>query len=251
LNDSTLASAATLYKLELQSGDHLTWEVMMDHLPMTGALCLQPSIEYRAMEDEPCHAAWIGTEGKDADRDDTSAISAASQQSNRSDGESKGNEEKVNITIPGEPMKLSAMVGLQPCPLVFFRDGCGDILTFRFLWERMPYQITPLQVGPESGIPPTQASYDTLRLAALSTVKFKGNVIPGGEITRLWAFSSLTGKRALFVLAESQGGGGRRAPTEKTIHVRGDDKQLLCCLTGTLSARKSLTAALLPGFRPL
>lgn len=95
-----------------------------------------------------------------------------------------------------------------------------------------------------------EVSFDTLRLAALATVKFEGNPIPGGEITKLWAFVSLSGRRVLFVLAESQGD-ERRGRTDKTIHVRGDDKQLLSCLAGTSSARKALVAAILPGLQPL
>lgn len=253
MNESTLSSATSLYKLELNSGDHLTWEVMMDPLPMTGAIRLQPAVEYRAMEDEAAHSTWIGVEAKDGDEDDSSAVSGMSQKSlsNQNESENKENEQKLNITIPGEEMKLSPMVGLQPCPLVFFRDGCGDVDTFRFLWSRMPFQITPLKIAPESNGASIQVSFDTLRLAALSMVKFQGNAIPGGDVTKLWAFLSLSGKRVLFVLAESAGDSRRRGPADKTIHVRGDDKQLLCCLTGTASARTSLVAALLPGMRPL
>ena len=114
----------------------------------------------------------------------------------------------------------------------------------------MPCQITPLKVGPESrSSTPAQVSVDTLRLAAISTIKFEGNAIPGGYVTRIWAFMSLTGKRALFVLAESEDDTTKNGTADRTIHVRGDDKQLLCCLTGTNSARKLLVGALLPGWR--
>ena len=130
---------------------------------------------------------------------------------------------------------------------MFLRDGCGDIDTFRFLWSRMPHQIPPIKVSPvEDSTPiPNQTSYDAIRLAALSTLRFAGSSIPGGDITQLWAFASLGGRRVLFVMAESElSDKNEEGSTEKTLHVRGDDKILLSCLTGSTTARKSLLSCL-------
>jgi hypothetical protein len=249
VSGSCFASVMSLYKAELKSGDHLTWEVVAGALPMTGGMRLQPSVEFRAMEDEPSYATWIGVEGKD--EEDASAVSEQekSLKSFREDSANKDHDAKTNVTIEGQEMKLSPMIGLQPCPLVFFCDGCGDVDAFRFLWERLPLQIPPLKIaGGSSGV---EVSFDTLRLAAISTLKFEGNPIAGGEIVKLWAFMSLSGKRVLFVLAESEGGSRQRGQNDRIIHVRGDDASLLCCLMGTDSSRRALTAALMPGMAPL
>eukprot|EP00934_Nitzschia_sp_Nitz4_P006209 Nitzschia sp. Nitz4//scaffold11_size288233//19887//23690//NITZ4_000732-RA/size288233-processed-gene-0.137-mRNA-1//1//CDS//3329533948//6199//frame0 len=249
-DESTMCSAVAVYKPVLESGEHLTWEVSVDPMPMTGALALLPSIEYRGMEDEVVHAAWVGPDSKEGDRDDTSAMSGVSQQSlvSKTDSEDKENEQKLNVTIPGESMKLPALVGLQPSPFVFFRDGCGDIGAFRFQWARFPYQTPPISIEADPDSDSNPSAHVAVRLAALASLKFNGSIVPGGEITRAWAFTSLTGQNASVVLAEADGDGD--AP-QLNLHVRSDDKHVICCLTGTSTARVSLVESLLPGCVPL
>jgi hypothetical protein len=242
------SSATSLYKTELKSGDHLTLEVVAGVLPMTGALRLQSSVEFRGMDVESSYLTWIGIDGQDDD--DTIGDIDKSQKSFREDGDFEGLQRKTNLTIEAQEMKLSPMIGLQPCPFVFFRDGSGDVDAFRFLWARLPFQIPPLAIGAESSGRSVDASFDTLRLTALSTLKFEGNPIPGGEIVKLWAFMSLTGKRILFVLGESDSG-NRRGHRDQTIHVRGDDASMLCCVMGTDSARQAVVSALTPGMIPI
>jgi hypothetical protein len=238
--ETPLASALSVYRHELKSGEHLTWEILLDIMPMTGAMTLHPSIVYRAIEKEPPNANWVGgasqkTDGKGAEGEE---------------GKEEV-EEKENIIIPGEPMQLSPLIGLQPCPLVFFRDGCGDVDSFRFLWSRMPCNIPPLRVAPLSKDEPAPVSHDGMRICAFSTLRFPGESIPNGTVTKLWAFMSLQGKRVLCVMAESDVDTGNYGTNDKTLHVRGDDKDLLCCLAGTSTARHALVAALGPGLYPL
>jgi hypothetical protein len=109
--------------------------------------------------------------------------------------------------------------------------------------SRMPCQLSPFKLVidpiPEEK---TNIFYDDIRLASISTVAFKGDPVAGGMVTRLWAFVSPKGKRAMFVLGEQEG------DKSKTLHVRGDDKDLLSCLTGTSNSRNALISALQPGF---
>jgi hypothetical protein len=259
--ETSLASAITVYKHELKVGEHLTWEVALDTLPMTGAITLHPTIVYREIESEPANATWVGGDKKEGSGD--SIVSSGSNQSKsksgdsgaldkEGDGESKAEEEEnEHISIPGESMKLSPLIGLQPCQLVFFRDGCGDVDSFRFLWSRMTCQIPPLRVAPKSNSATVPVSHDALRLAAISTLRFAGESIPGGFVTKLWAFMSMRGMRVLCVMAESDVDSGNYGSNDKTIHVRGDDKALLCCLAGTSTAREALVSALSPGLYPL
>ena len=247
--ETPLASALSVYRHELKSGEHLTWEILLDIMPMTGAMTLYPSIVYRAIEKEPPNANWVGGESNDpGDR----------SESEKTDGKgAKGEEgkeeveEKENIIIPGEPMHLSPLIGLQPCPLVFFRDGCGDVDSFRFLWSRMACNIPPLRVAPLSKDESAPVSHDAMRVCAFSTLRFPGESIPNGTVTKLWAFMSLQGKRILCVMAESDVDTGNYGTNDKTLHVRGDDKDLLCCLAGTSTARHAMVAALAPGSYPL
>lgn len=110
----------------------------------------------------------------------------------------------------------------------------------------MPCQLTPFKLVADSNYDEaSHADYDAMRLAVLSTLKFEGDPVPGGMITQLWAFISPKGKRVMFVLGEQDG------EDNKTLHVRGDDKQLLLCLVGTSSSRNAVISALKPGLRPL
>jgi hypothetical protein len=119
-----------------------------------------------------------------------------------------------------------------------------DLMQFFSHRTRMPCQLTPLKLMP---IPddedPPQSCFDSLRLSAISTLTFQGDPVPGGMITRLWAFASQQGKRVMFVLAE------QASDKSTTLHARGDDKQLLLCLTGTSTSRNALIAALQPGMK--
>ena len=237
-NESTLTSAVSLYKAELKSGDHVTWEILLDVLPMSGKISLNPSIVYRALDLEPVYTTLVGGETK-ADGGESGSTGLLAQ--TKSQVNTSEVDQKVNITIPGDAMSLSAMVSLQPCPLVFFRDGSGDVDTFRFLWSRVPYQIPPLKIVPVSAS--VLQSIEGICLSELSTIQFAGEVIPGGRVTKLWAFLSMGGKRILCVMAESD--------HDKTIHVRGDSKSLLSCVFGAKGTRNDFVGALEPGMQPL
>lgn len=110
----------------------------------------------------------------------------------------------------------------------------------------MSCQLTPFKLVADSSYEEgSHTSHDAMRLAALSNVKFEGDPVPGGMVTHLWAFMSPKGKRVMCVLGEQEG------EDSKTLHVRGDDKQLLLCLAGTSSSRGALISALKPGLTPL
>lgn len=105
----------------------------------------------------------------------------------------------------------------------------------------MPCQMTPLKLMPTDRAEVSPSSHDTLHVSIVARLAFDGDPVPGGMITQLWAFMSLQGKRAMFVLAE-QG-----SDKSTTLHSRGDDQNLLLCLAGTSTSRNVLVSALLPG----
>jgi hypothetical protein len=142
--DGVYSSTVAVYKNELKGGDHVTWEMTMNPLRMTGAITLHPAIMYRSLEREPPHAAWVTASDAKREDEDTSVTSGFSQKSggsSRADSEGGGDndgstmEQKENIVIQCQQITLSPMVGLVPCPFVFFRDGQGDLDCFRFLWS--------------------------------------------------------------------------------------------------------------------
>eukprot|EP00533_Pseudo-nitzschia_delicatissima_P009376 CAMPEP_0116110662 /NCGR_PEP_ID=MMETSP0327-20121206/18029_1 /TAXON_ID=44447 /ORGANISM="Pseudo-nitzschia delicatissima, Strain B596" /LENGTH=1325 /DNA_ID=CAMNT_0003603837 /DNA_START=88 /DNA_END=4065 /DNA_ORIENTATION=- len=248
--ENVFGYSTVTYKRALKSGDHVTWDFMLNPLSMTGSISLNPSIVFRALDKEPPHAAWVTAdnpvkEGEEASTMSGSGNSRTGGLEGTEEKENAGKDETQNVSVSCEGIKLSPMIGLQPCPLVFFRNSLGDIESFRFLWSRMPYNLTPFKLVADSSYDEeSNSEYDAMRLAALSSVKFDGDPVPGGMITELWAFISPKGKRVLFVLGEQDGEG------TKTLHVRSDDKQLLLCLVGTSSSRNDLISALKPGLKP-
>jgi len=110
----------------------------------------------------------------------------------------------------------------------------------------MPFQLTPLKLvaGKNFG-EVAHTLHDAMRLALLSTIKFEGDSTSSGMFTDLWAFMSPKGKRVMCVLGEQEDENG------KVLHIRGDDKQLLLCLVGTMTSRYAFISALKPGLRPL
>jgi len=246
--ENAFGNSTVTYERALKSGDHITWDIMLNPLPMTGSMSLNPSIMFRALEKEAPCAAWVtaDTPKKDGEEASVTSYSQAGSSEGVDDKEITGKEQKQNISITCDPMKLSPMIGLQPCPFVFFRNGLGDIESFRFLWSRMPYQSTPFKLVADPNYEEaSHAFHFSMQMAALSAVKFDGDPVPGGMVTHLWAFMSSKGKRVMCVLGEQDG------EESKTLHVRGDDKQLLLCLVGTSTSRSSLISALKPGLKPL
>jgi hypothetical protein len=136
LTESAFGYSTVTYKRALKCGDHITWDIMINPLSMTGSMRLNPSIVFRALEKEAPCAAWVTADIPKKDGEETSTTSGNSKAGSMGvdDKENIGKEQKQNILITCEPMKLSPMIGLQPCPFVFFRNCLGDIESFLFLW---------------------------------------------------------------------------------------------------------------------
>jgi len=246
VRENTFGSSVVTYNTGLKSGDHLTWEMTMNPLPMKGTISLSPTITFHALEKEIPYACCVTADTSKKEAEETSVTSGNSKSKSEGTGEKNKPDKELrqNIVMTGEPMELSPMIGLQPCPFVFFRDGLGDVDSFRFLWSRMPCQLNPFKlVTDPKAEEKSNAFFDAIRLAAISTVTFKADPVSAGIlVTRLWAFMSPRGKRILFVLGEQEG------DKSKTLHVCGDDKDLLLCVVGTSNSRNSLISALQPGF---
>lgn len=254
-----LMSASATYKQSVKSGDHLTWEVVLEHLP-AGRLVVYPTVVFRNIPEEPAYAVKVGGRKDDGDGKSTKSSSPKAQSENQSGeddfqvstkdkGSGFGGDQmdSENVCLAGDPIELSPLLGLQPCPLVFFRDAWGDLDTFRFLWFRMPDAVPPIKTAI---LDTSQSSFGQLKsadnvdmigqnVAASSSLFFEGEAIPGGVATNLWAFMSLTGQRVMAIMTEAENG-----TTE--LHLRSDSSPLLYSLVGSSDARKLVVSALVP-----
>lgn len=231
-SSSELASAIAIFKNAIPSGDHLTWEITLESMPVLGSIVLRPAVTFRSVEYEPPYNRWVGTnEGGDESvhgEDDGSTASNSQHEFEE--------EESEDIAFDMDPFALSPMAGLQPCPLVFFR-GSPDISAFRFFWTRMAFQVPPLKLLVKAGA--SKEIQDAGgRLAALAQVRFDGT----NGIQKGWAFMSMGGKRVLCLLTATA--------SERHLHIRGDDSSVLLSLSGSVRALEQVVAAFVPGMRP-
>lgn len=135
IKENTFGSSTVTYKKELKSGDHLTWEMKMNPLPMAGSISLNPSIVVLALGKEVPYVSLATADTSKEESEEVSVTSSSSKSGKEGTGDKNTNkEQKQDIVISAKPMELSSMIGLQPCPLIFFRDCLGDLDSFRFLW---------------------------------------------------------------------------------------------------------------------
>ena len=135
--ENAFGHSTVTYKRALKSSDHVRWDIMLNPLSMTGSICLNPSIVFRALQKEAPCATWVTADTPKKSGEETSSVTSGSSKvasEGIEDKENFGKENKQNISVACEPMKLPPMIGLQPCPFVFFRNSLGDIDSFRFLW---------------------------------------------------------------------------------------------------------------------
>jgi hypothetical protein len=245
-------SSASVYRQEIRSGEQLSWEVSLDPRFLALNASLRPSVVYRNVSTEPDAAGskWAG-EGP-LNRGDAST-SGGESKSGEEDFQVKpkgkaANEPKEteNVVLSGEPISLSPLSGLQPCPLVFFCNCWGDLPTFRLFWFSMPFRLAPIKIAASENPVPSHPS--DKRLALISSLRWDGEAIPGGFASGMWALMALNGSRVLCCLVEIDD--GKKAPG-LAVHFRGDNKRMLYSLTASKAARESIVSALCPGYAPL
>jgi hypothetical protein len=253
-----LCSTQAIYKQEIKPGDHVTWEVTVDNWPPSGTIELHPSVTIREMESETSSPKLIEQEApkgvkvaelKKGEEDDDNI------DDNNTDPGTSGNgsiaddnvvdvdDENMDIVLCGQPVKLSPMLGMQPCPLVFFRDGQGDIDAFRFLWYQMPHRLPEMMLLPvvPRSIGVTKDDYAS-SVANCSVVPIMEPIGTFGMSTKGWAFMTLSGNRLLCLLVEM--GTPESGGTTTMLYFRSDDETLLLSLMGSDIARRSVVSAL-------
>jgi hypothetical protein len=252
MGPTALVSSEVVYKQEFKSGEYVTWEVGLNYVPVGSDVAVLPSVVYRNIEVEADEVGgkWVGDKPQGGDGSITSGNSGEDDgfQVTSDSGAKSGEEKKEtdNICVPGELMVMSPLTGMQPCPLVFFRDSWGDVDTFRFFWFRMPYQLSPIRVVPISGDQDSAKPADSMgrKVCEMSSLTWEGEAIPSGFATRLWAYTTLSGQRVFGVLAESD---SEDVAKPTALYLRADDRSLLFSLVGSKVGREAFVAALVPG----
>jgi len=248
-----LCSTQAIYKQEIKPGDHVTWEVTVDNWPPSGTIELHPSVTFREMESEHPAPKMIeqevqhemkGSESKNSGDDDEETDPGMSRDGSLADDTIVGvDDDNMDIVFQGEPVRLSPMVGMHPCPLVFFRDGRGDVDVFRFLWYQMPHRLPEMMLLPvvPRSIGVTKDEYAS-SVADSSVVTVLEPIGTFGWSTKGWAFMTLSGNRLLCLLVEM--GSLETGGITNMLYFRSDDETLFLSLMGSDVARRSVVAAL-------
>jgi hypothetical protein len=257
-DDHVLAAHTAVFKHEIKPGEQVTWEVALENWPIKGFLELHPSVTFREVDTEhvPPKMVSVTPFYKEEDNfsveetvkrsdDDTDDNSASVEE--RTIGEDE--DESTDVTLTAEPVQLSPMLGMQPCPLIFFRGRHGDVSSFRFMWYQMPHRMGEMILYPNQlpgrliGSSSDDYGAAVARLACINPIdEFIDSV---GTATRGWAFLTLTGKRLLCLMVEStvMDENNMETPTS-TLHFRADDEALLFSILGSDVTRNAVVHSL-------
>ena len=265
-----LCSTQAIYKQEIKPGDHVTWEVTVDNWPPSGTIELHPSVTIREIESETSSPKLIEQDAPkvvkvgESKTEEEEVVNVAESKTGEEDddiiddntdpGTSENgmkaddtvvdvDDENMDIVLCGQPVRLSPMLGMQPCPLVFFKNGQGDIDAFRFLWYQMPHRLPEMMLLPvvPRSIGVTKDEYAS-SVANCSVVSIMEPIGTFGMSTKGWAFMTLSGNRLLCLLVEM--GTPESGGTTTMLYFRSDDETLLLSLMGSDIARRSVVSAL-------
>lgn len=232
-SDIELFSTATIYKQELNAGEHLMWEISLPHIPSAGVVTLNPSVTFRETDGEQSVLKWVGKNGDNGDSEED-----AKKDTEKAETELTFDEDNIlDVSLSCETVSLSSMASLQPDPLVFFRDAYGDESVFRFLWLQLPYRSMQMKLVPNDHVDaPREKDELADAVANLSTVRVQDRVRTSEDKVEAWAFSTLSGQRLFWVIVS--------AAEEATLQLRSDAKDLLQSVMGSKSTLVDMVAAL-------
>jgi hypothetical protein len=263
-DDHVLAAHTAVFKHEIKPGEQVTWEVALENWPIKGFLELHPSVTFREIDTEhvpPKMVALLPTskeedssrEGHprlgedDADTQVTDDNTECASMEERTIGEDE--DESTDVTLTAEPVQLSPMLGMQPCPLIFWRGRSGDVNTFRFMWYQMPYRMGEMILYPNQfpgkliGSSSDDFGAAVARLSCITPInEFIESV---GTATRGWSFLTLTGKHLMCLMVESSIVDESDIETpSSTLHFRADDEALLFSILGSDATRNAVVYSL-------
>ncbi len=222
--DGSMCVVSAVYDTEIPAGDFITWEVTLAKWRASNII-LQSDVTFRDLERESFTSKWVFGGGPDED----GAV--------QGDAVEDEDEAVMDVTLPCKPISISPIVGLLPCPLVFFAGcnrcesnvGHGDTASYEYLWycmekhqHTLPLVIpTDLMEGRSiKTLADTKKGYVTLESSATNGDNGAGNLITG------CAFIALDGSRILC----------KHHVSDATLTIRSDSPYLLKSVMGDADA---------------
>ena len=169
-------------------------------------------------------------------------------------------DETSDITLIGEPVPVTPLIMFHPCPLVFYRDCCGDETAFRFLWIHMPHRLptfsltkldktTTATINHEYSSPPPPPTHGEAATLLAHVSKLMISAVDSDKIKfQAWAFQTWCGKRLFCMLAPSLLlDNNNNSKRSSFLFVRSDDKCILKTIFGSKISRTRFVCDLMGG----
>ena len=260
--DHVLAAHTAVFKQEIKPGEQVTWEVALENWPIKGFLELHPSVTFREMDTEHVPPKMVSLTPSGKAEDDTNSEKVAKRSEEDTDTQTDENsasveertigedeDESTDVTLTAEPVQLSPLLGMQPCPLVFFGGRTGDVGAFRFMWYQMPHRMGEMILYPNQFPGKLIGSSNDdfgAAVAQLSCIHPMNEFVESlGTVTRGWAFLTLTGKHLFCLMVESTIVDESNMETPSaTLHFRADDEALLLSVMGSDAQRNDVVHSL-------
>jgi len=215
----------SLYKNELAPGDHFIWEFILDSWLMGGQISVKCAI--RELETESSRNELLNFHGNQDEVEEDSV----DDRNGDLCGDEEG-EETLDVVFTGRPVSFSPMIVLQPSPLVFYRDRCGDPVIFQFLWISMQHCLSEIRLVPTGAHDSAEkkeifshvCNDNTFRELAISSNMDIPCLDDCGEPKNMtvWSFSTWCGKHILVATDVDV-----NKSSQMTLHTRGNDLDLL------------------------
>lgn len=232
-NDENNCTSTTTHNEEIKAGDFITWEICFGSWS-AGNPSLQASVTFRDLAQESATHKWVsgGDEGAGLAVPEGGVLVVGDDE-----------DELLDVTIACEPVKLSALCNLAPCPLVFFggvsrcerfqvEEG-GDVVAFQYLWSSMSVE--------------SELSFHTQGTPPMTVDAKRGCIVLRSKGHTGCAFVTPDGNRVLCTLYAT--------PDEDdgsyTLCVRSNSVDTLQTLIGKASLRQSFVRFVVGNSSPI
>ncbi len=233
-----------VYKESIEPGEQLIWEETFSNWPLGHySLCL--TVTFRDLQNETNTYQHILINPTLSNNNESTMPAATKTTITAQDDWNHTNriqeDDTVDITLVGDSVRVSPILMLHPCPLVFYRDCCGDEVPFQFLWTSMIHRLPPILLSKKSL---TQKHDESKTYFLLTTHISKLTVTAmdrhNDAAFTAWAFQSWYGHRLFCILSQ-------RIENSYSLMVRSDNVELLNAIFGNMAYRTNFITNLMGG----
>ena len=233
-----------VYKQSIEAGEQLIWEETFLSWPIGHfSLCL--TVTFRDIQNETNTHQPVLKNSALFENDESTKPAATKITTTAPDDWNHTNriqeDDTVDITLIGDSVRVSPTLMLHPCPLVFYRDCCGDEVPFQHLWTSMIHRLPPIFLSKKS-FPKKHNAFKTCFSLTTHISKLAVNAMDrhNDAAFTAWAFQSWWGNRLFCILSQ-------RIENRYSLMVRSDNVELLSTFFGNVAYCEEFITDLMGG----